>query len=210
MGWGKDGCASAPIALNSAPRKAPAGGSMAEEHATIIPQVLAENEQALLRDWMESQKKSGALRSGQISEAELTENSRRLLAGLRGAAATGQFDDITAPIWDQSRTVLEDVSRSRATLGLTPAETATFVFSLKEPLFALLRQKDRQGSGPAGGRDLESNIAPRQARAIYRRGFSKEPRGYHHDHEGHVRSRFHDFEPRMRRLSSVLLWSGGR
>jgi rsbT co-antagonist protein RsbR len=114
---------------------------MSEEHATIIPQLLAENEQTLLRDWMESQKKSGTLRSGQISDAELTEASRRLLSALRGGAATGQFEDITAPVWDQSRTVLEEVSRSRAALGLTPAETATFVFSLKEPLFALLRKK---------------------------------------------------------------------
>jgi rsbT co-antagonist protein RsbR len=129
------------IGLNSGPGKSTLGGSMAEEPSAIIPQLLAEDEQALLRDWVESQKKSGALRSGQISEAELTENSRRLLTGLRGGAATGQFEDITAPIWDQSRTVLEDVSRSRAMLGLTPAETATFVFSLKEPLFALLRQK---------------------------------------------------------------------
>jgi rsbT co-antagonist protein RsbR len=114
---------------------------MAEQHPTIIPQLLAENEQTLLRDWMESQKKSGVLRSGQISEAELTEASRRLIAALRGGAASGQFVDITAPGWDQSRTVLEDVSRSHATLGLTPSETATFVFSLKEPLFALLREK---------------------------------------------------------------------
>jgi rsbT co-antagonist protein RsbR len=114
---------------------------MAEQHSTIISQLLAENEQTLLRDWMESQKKSGALRSGQISDAELTDNSRRLLAALGRGAATGQFEDITAPVWDQSRTVLEEVSRSRAALGLTPAETATFVFSLKEPLFALLRQK---------------------------------------------------------------------
>ena len=114
---------------------------MAGEHATIIPQLLAENEETLLRDWMESQKKSGALRAGQISEAELTEASRRLIAALRGGAASGQFVDITAPGWDQSRTVLEDVSRSHATLGLTPSETATFVFSLKEPLFALLREK---------------------------------------------------------------------
>jgi rsbT co-antagonist protein RsbR len=103
--------------------------------------LLAENEQALLRDWVETQKKSGSLRSGQITEAELTENSRRLLSALCGGTATGQFADITAPVWDQSRTVLEDVSRSRATLGLTPAETATFVFSLKEPQFALLREK---------------------------------------------------------------------
>jgi len=114
---------------------------MAEEHTTVIPQLLAANEEALLRDWIEAQKKSGALRSGQISEAELNDNSRRLLAALRDGAATGQFEDITAPAWDQSRTVLEDVSRSRAILGFTPAETATFVFSMKGPLFALLRQK---------------------------------------------------------------------
>jgi len=44
-------------------------------------------------------------------------------------------------MWDQTRTVLDDVSRSRAALGLTPSETASFVFSLKEPVFALLRQK---------------------------------------------------------------------
>ena len=111
------------------------------KHAMIIPQLLAENEPALLGEWMECQKKSGALRSGQITEAELADDSRRLLAALRDGAATGQFEDIAASIWDQSRAVLEDVSRSRAMLGLLPAETATFVFSLKEPLFALLRQK---------------------------------------------------------------------
>ena len=37
--------------------------------------------------------------------------------------------------------MLEEVSRSRAALGLTPSETATFVFSIKEPLFDLLQQK---------------------------------------------------------------------
>ena len=114
---------------------------MTKEHSTIIPQLLAENEQVLLRGWIDAQKKSGALRGGQISEAELAENSRRLLAGLRAGAVSGQFEDVAAPVWDQSRSVLEDVSRSRATRGFTPAETATFVFSLKEPFFKLLRQK---------------------------------------------------------------------
>jgi rsbT co-antagonist protein RsbR len=41
----------------------------------------------------------------------------------------------------ETRASLEEVSRSRAARGLTPSETATFVFSLKEPLFDLLRQK---------------------------------------------------------------------
>jgi len=114
---------------------------MAKGPATTIPQLLEEEGQTLLADWLECQKRAGALRSGQISEAELTEGSRRLLAALRAGAATGQFADIATSAWDQTRTVLEEVSRSRATIGLTPSETASFVFSLKEPLFALLRRK---------------------------------------------------------------------
>lgn len=114
---------------------------MAKSRATILPQLLQEHERTLLADWLESQKTAGALSSGQISDAELAENSRRFLAALRGGAATGQFIDITAPMWAETRAALEEVSRSRAARGLTPSETATFVFSLKEPLFDLFRQK---------------------------------------------------------------------
>src|SRR5262249_53563024 len=113
----------------------------------ILPQLLEEDEQALLAQWLEAQKKVGALRSGQISESELAENSRRFLATLRGGAESGQFTDITTPEWDPTRTVLEELSRSRAALGLTPSETATFVFSLKEPLFDLIRQKVGSDAG---------------------------------------------------------------
>jgi rsbT co-antagonist protein RsbR len=37
--------------------------------------------------------------------------------------------------------MLGDLSRSRAAQGLSPVETATFVFSLKQPLFDVLRQE---------------------------------------------------------------------
>jgi rsbT co-antagonist protein RsbR len=114
---------------------------MAKAAAANISKLLEEHDKTLLADWLECQKKAGALRSGQISEPELAEDSRRLLAALRGAAATEQFTDITTSAWDQTRTVLEEVSRSRAALGLTPSETASFIFSLKEPLFTLLRQE---------------------------------------------------------------------
>jgi rsbT co-antagonist protein RsbR len=36
--------------------------------------------------------------------------------------------------------LLEDISRSRASQGISSTETATFVFSFKEPLFELLRR----------------------------------------------------------------------
>jgi rsbT co-antagonist protein RsbR len=37
--------------------------------------------------------------------------------------------------------LLEEVSRARALRGFTPSQTALFVFSLKEPLFVLLREE---------------------------------------------------------------------
>ena len=39
------------------------------------------------------------------------------------------------------REVLENVSRARALQGYSPAETATFVFSLKQPLFRLMQRE---------------------------------------------------------------------
>ena len=42
--------------------------------------------------------------------------------------------------WGEARAFLEDLSRTRARQGFSPSETATFVFSLKQPLFARLRQ----------------------------------------------------------------------
>src|SRR5262245_60271338 len=110
-------------------------------NTTIIPRRFAENEQELMSGFLKAQKKSGALRGGQVSEAELGENSRQLLAAIGEGAAAGQFEDITAPAWERARTVLGEVSRSGVALGLTPSETATFVFSIKGPLFALLRKE---------------------------------------------------------------------
>jgi rsbT co-antagonist protein RsbR len=48
--------------------------------------------------------------------------------------------NFTASAWDGTRELLGEVSRSRAQQGFTPSETATFVFSLKQPVFVQLRQ----------------------------------------------------------------------
>jgi hypothetical protein len=50
----------------------------------------------------------------------------------------GNLTDITAPDWEPMRDFLAGISRSRATGNFTPTETATFVFSLKQPLFTRL------------------------------------------------------------------------
>ncbi len=43
--------------------------------------------------------------------------------------------------WKTVRDVLAGISRSRAILGFSPSETATFIFSLKQPLFSRLRKE---------------------------------------------------------------------
>mgnify|MGYP002381285673 CR=1 FL=1 len=53
--------------------------------------------------------------------------------------------DAKSSAWSPARDVLARVSASRAQTGFTPYETATFVFSLKQPLFESL-QSDLQGA----------------------------------------------------------------
>ena len=54
---------------------------------------------ALLADWMRSQTDAGSLRSGQIKEDELTDQSQRFLSEFAKALKSGQVDDITGPAW---------------------------------------------------------------------------------------------------------------
>src|SRR5262249_3502315 len=67
---------------------------------------------------------------------------REFLALLRHALATGGVD-VQHPAFERVRERLGDISRSRALQGFSPSETATFVFSLKQPLFnAMNRERD--------------------------------------------------------------------
>jgi rsbT co-antagonist protein RsbR len=104
----------------------------------VISTLIEKHSEKLLSNWISLQLADGAAR-GKISEADLTEQSRRLLAELRKGAQSGSFTDLSGPEWIGTREILDEVSRNRATLGFSPSATATFVFSLKEPLFNLLR-----------------------------------------------------------------------
>jgi rsbT co-antagonist protein RsbR len=108
-----------------------------QKAATVIPGLIDKHHAELLRSWL-SRLSADAGRSG---GAELTEQATRLLAALRQGVEAGLLDDISAPGWRSTREVLEEVSSMHAKGGATPAETATFIFSLKEPLFELLRRE---------------------------------------------------------------------
>jgi rsbT co-antagonist protein RsbR len=103
--------------------------------------VLARHEADLLREWIREQVK--VLRAELIREDELRQQSTDFLRLLLEALRSGEEADITGSKWSEVRGCLEKVSASRAMQGFSPSQTATFVFSLKQPIFARLRAEAR-------------------------------------------------------------------
>ena len=106
----------------------------------IILRLIDRHYQRLLSDWLTCQRRDIRY-SGAQPEAEAASLARRFLDQLRAGVGIAQLDNIEAPEWQPVREVLEDLSRDRAVQGFSPTETATFIFSLKEPLFSLLREE---------------------------------------------------------------------
>jgi rsbT co-antagonist protein RsbR len=112
---------------------------MAQSAASRIPATLKTHESNLLADWLKEQLAASTLRADLLKEADLREQSRSFLNLLQVASQRGSVEDIAGPDWAPLKDFLGELSRTRALAGFSPAETATFVFSLKQPLFARLR-----------------------------------------------------------------------
>src|ERR1700759_5640523 len=102
-----------------------------------VAELVGSNEQAILPEWIELQKKAGSLQTGRITESELVSQSRDFRHLLRDGLAKGG-NDASNPAYGPAKQMLADVSRTRALQGFSPGETAGFVFSLKQPLFNAL------------------------------------------------------------------------
>src|SRR5262245_47371507 len=113
---------------------------MGEQRYGRLADIIRRHDGELLNDWLKEQFAALTLRPDLLSEAELREQSRGLLSGIRTALEKGA-GEIGGPDWTPARELLGDVSRSRARQGFTPSETATFVFSLKQPMFTRLRRE---------------------------------------------------------------------
>ena len=116
---------------------------MTPNRASRLPQILETNQQEILAEWLAIQgTMGGGFRRGggaPIGDGELRQQSQELLTALRSAVRQGGGDSIDTPQWAPVRDVLSGISRSRAHQGFTPSEIATFVLSLKQPLFVRIR-----------------------------------------------------------------------
>jgi rsbT co-antagonist protein RsbR len=102
---------------------------------STIADIIDHHESELLNDWIKRQTESLTTRRDLVSDAELRTDSRNLLSAMREAIAAGTDSDISRAEWAKARDLLADLSRRRANQGFSPSETATFIFSLKQPLF---------------------------------------------------------------------------
>lgn len=108
-----------------------------DEGLVDLGRVLGRGEDELLASCVQGQRLGQ--RAGLVTEEAVRQQCREFLQLMSEALASGSGGEVTGRAWDETRRMLEDLSRSRAVAGFTPSQTALFVFSLKPPLFDRLR-----------------------------------------------------------------------
>ena len=109
--------------------------------ALELASLLEGDQRELLVAWSDILRNDGLVGSSRVNEAELQTQCRDFLATLRPAlTGGGGAVDVRSDRFGPVRDLLADLSRDRAVQGFSPSETATFVFSLKRPLFDRARR----------------------------------------------------------------------
>jgi rsbT co-antagonist protein RsbR len=101
--------------------------------------LIHENRKSILQDWRNGIRESSR-RRGLIDDTELETQTEDVLSAITAVPGGTQAEDFEAEVWQPVRELLGSLSVARATQGFTPSETALFVLSLKNPLFALTRK----------------------------------------------------------------------
>jgi len=109
---------------------------MAKPPASRLPTILSESIAQILADWLA---KLNASPDPRLAAAELESQCGSIVRRLAQACRDGNLTDIDGSAYEPLREILADLSRTRALAGFSPTETATFILSLKQPVFTRLR-----------------------------------------------------------------------
>lgn len=106
----------------------------------VLAEILSQNEDQIRKQWIEGMSKS-VQRSDLIGKTELNEQCRAILEALVSGVKANGPTNIAGEGWSLTRELLTDISASRARQGFSTVDVATFVLSLKQPVFSLVRAK---------------------------------------------------------------------
>jgi rsbT co-antagonist protein RsbR len=109
-------------------------------HFPLIADLLQEQGPTILNEW-ESQIDRLTLGSRKVRKDLQRSQCGEFLAAFTDALRGANPASVDDRGWDGVHKVLDDISASRAKAGSTSSETATFVFSIKQPIFAVLRER---------------------------------------------------------------------
>jgi len=99
--------------------------------------IIAQHRDEILAGWLRDMIGT-TRRSDLIKESELRTQCSQFLALL--AQATAQSTDVQSAPFERLREMLSEISRTRTIQGFTARECATFIFSIKRPLFTAIRE----------------------------------------------------------------------
>lgn len=110
-----------------------------KDYVSRIGQVIQDQESAIGADWL-GQLEALTVRSSAGSREQMRSHCQQFLKAFAAATRGGELDNVEHRSWDEVRDLLAEISSTRAKSGSTPSETASFIFSLKQPLFARLSE----------------------------------------------------------------------
>ena len=106
-----------------------------------LTSVLESQRQSILAGWLKYLEQRSASGKGRLSADDLKSQAADFLRLLTSTAQNNDVGDVGTEGWQPVRAFLEDLSRQRVIAGFSSDETATFIFSLKRPLFEALKQE---------------------------------------------------------------------
>ena len=102
--------------------------------------IIEKHQKDIQTDWLR-ELATATRRSDLMTDSEIQEQSSELLAGILEGVKSGELQNLDSRAWGRAREIMQAISASRARQGFTPSETATFVLSLKQPIFSLVRKE---------------------------------------------------------------------
>lgn len=111
---------------------------MSQESVLQLANVIQGNEQALVDELILAMR-AKLVRFDKVAESEIRQQAIQLLRLLQTNIPKTNTYTLEESLWAETKQLLTEFSLARVKQGFTPAETAGFIFSFKEPIFKLLR-----------------------------------------------------------------------
>ncbi len=108
------------------------------QHRTI--ELIRSQQEQLLAKWIENLASASQAQDTRMSQRELDAQAREFWRLFLDAVSAANVGTLGGREWQDTRRFLEELSRDRVLKGFSSSETASFLFSLKRPLFELIQQ----------------------------------------------------------------------